>query len=338
MRLSRRSVLAGLAGIAVCGVAAGRSAWSRADLREPVAIEIKAEPLESLTIEEPEHRRFGELHFRSGLILSSPFEAFGGLSGLWRSRDGRSLVGITDRACWLTVQIVSSDGRLTGLRNAVMAPIIGASGEPLSGTHHFDTESLTIVRGVAYVGVERKHAVFQFPTFDRDGVKARARPVPLPVLGPLKSNQGLEAIGVIPAPRDLAGSLVAIAERVDDTTTRGFIITGPQRGEFEIVLRDGFDVTDLAFLDDGDMLLLERRFTILGGPAARIRRFPAGVIRPGATLDGPVLFESGAGTWIDNMEGMSVHREGSATIVTLVSDDNFSPLQRTLLLEFALTR
>jgi hypothetical protein len=319
-------------------MAAGRSAWSRADLREPVAIDTKAEPLESLAIEEPEHRRFGELHFRSGLILSSPFKAFGGFSGLWRSRDGRSLVGITDRACWLTAQIVSSNGQLAGLRNAVMAPVLGASGEPLSGTRHFDTECLAIAQGIAYVGVERRHAVFQFPAFGRDGVKARARPVPLPVLGPLKSNQGLEAIGVVPAPRGLAGSLVAIAERVDDATTRGFIITGPRRGAFEIVLRDGFDVTDLAFLDNGDMLLLERRFTILGGPAARIRRFPAGVIRPGATLDAPVLFESGAGTWIDNMEGLSVHHEGSANIVTLVSDDNFSPLQRTLLLEFTLAQ
>jgi hypothetical protein len=338
VRLSRRSVLAGLAGIAVGGVAAGRSAWSRTNLREPVAIEIKAEPFESLAIEDPEHRWFGELHFRSGLILSSPFNAFGGLSGLWRTRNGRWLIGITDRACWVTAEVVSSDGRLTGLRNAVMAPIIGASGEPLSGTQHFDTESLTIARGVAYMGVERKHAVLQFPAFGRDGVKARARPVPLPVLGSLKSNQGLEAIGIIPAPRDLAGSLVAIAERVDDGTTRGFIITGPRRGEFEVMLRDGFDVTDLAFLDNGDMLLLERRFTILDGPSTRIRRFPAGVIRPGATLDAPILFESGAGPWIDNMEGMSVHREGSTTIVTLVSDDNFSPFQRTLLLEFALTR
>src|SRR5215471_3781342 len=40
---------------------------------------------------------------------------------------------------------------------------------------------------------------------------------------------------------------------------------------------------------------------------------------------------------IDNMEGLSVHRSaGGETILTLISDDNFSALQRTLLLQFTL--
>ena len=39
---------------------------------------------------------------------------------------------------------------------------------------------------------------------------------------------------------------------------------------------------------------------------------------------------------IDNMEGVSVTVENGQTIVWLVSDDNFSPLQQTLLLKFAL--
>ena len=38
----------------------------------------------------------------------------------------------------------------------------------------------------------------------------------------------------------------------------------------------------------------------------------------------------------DNFEGMAITREGGATILWLVSDDNQSMLQRTLLLKFAL--
>jgi hypothetical protein len=39
---------------------------------------------------------------------------------------------------------------------------------------------------------------------------------------------------------------------------------------------------------------------------------------------------------IDNMEGLSVHRaRDGATLLTLISDDNFSILQRPLLLQFA---
>ena len=40
---------------------------------------------------------------------------------------------------------------------------------------------------------------------------------------------------------------------------------------------------------------------------------------------------------IDNMEGIAVHRNAAGeTIITLVSDDNFSAIQRNLLLQFAL--
>ena len=43
------------------------------------------------------------------------------------------------------------------------------------------------------------------------------------------------------------------------------------------------------------------------------------------------------GFQIDNMEGLSVHRTAAGeTVLTLVSDDNFSALQRTILLQFKL--
>ena len=43
------------------------------------------------------------------------------------------------------------------------------------------------------------------------------------------------------------------------------------------------------------------------------------------------------GYQIDNLEGLSVHRNSKGELVlTMVSDDNFSLLQRTILLQFAL--
>jgi hypothetical protein len=40
---------------------------------------------------------------------------------------------------------------------------------------------------------------------------------------------------------------------------------------------------------------------------------------------------------IDNMEAVAVHRRVSGeTVVTIMSDDNFSGLQRTLIMQFAL--
>ena len=68
--------------------------------------------------------------------------------------------------------------------------------------------------------------------------------------------------------------------------------------------------------------------------------------RSGLLLLGPIekaLAEMGytertdLGYEIDNMEGLSVHRAaGGEIVLTLVSDDNFSVVQRTLLLQFTL--
>src|SRR5262245_60752791 len=98
-----------------------------------------------------------------------------------------------------------------------------------------------------------------------------------------------------------------------------------------------FDITDAALLPSGDVLLLERRFSWSSGLAVRMRRVALGEIKPGAVVDGPILFDVDLGYEIDNMEGLSVHRSaGGETVLTLISDDNFSAVQRTLLLQFTL--
>ena len=54
-------------------------------------------------------------------------------------------------------------------------------------------------------------------------------------------------------------------------------------------------------------------------------------------IDGPSIFEADLGDEVDNMEGIDAHltAEGE-TVLTMVSDDNFSMIQRTLLLQFTL--
>jgi hypothetical protein len=59
-------------------------------------------------------------------------------------------------------------------------------------------------------------------------------------------------------------------------------------------------------------------------------------IAPGAVVEGREIFSADMSHQIDNLEGLAVHRNDGRTILTLVSDDNFSPLQRTLLLQFTL--
>jgi hypothetical protein len=90
-------------------------------------------------------------------------------------------------------------------------------------------------------------------------------------------------------------------------------------------------------LISGDLLVLERKFSLVDGVGIRIRRIALPALKPGAVVDGPAIFEADLGEEIDNMEGIDAHTtpEGD-TVLTMVSDDNFSLLQRTLLLQFTL--
>ncbi len=98
-----------------------------------------------------------------------------------------------------------------------------------------------------------------------------------------------------------------------------------------------FTPTGAARLPDGDVIVLERRFTLLGGLAARLLRLEAAALRPGAALGGRELARLGPPLSVDNMEGIATRRgPGGETLIYLISDDNFHPLQRTLLLMFEL--
>ncbi len=137
----------------------------------------------------------------------------------------------------------------------------------------------------------------------------------------------------------LAGATVVIAERSLDAkgNHRGFIIDGSSPGEFRIRRSEDFDVSDANFLPNGDLLILERRFSFSGGFAMRIREIAAASIKPGALLDGTTLITADNTFQIDNMEGLAVRTTASGeTLLDIISDDNHGFLQRSVLLQFKL--
>ena len=177
--------------------------------------------------------------------------------------------------------------------------------------------------------------------YGRQGLLARGQPIPLPPgIASLPNNKGLECLEFVPTPMPGAGTLIAISERGLDSAgnIRGFLIGGPKPGEFSVVRHDDFDVSDCAILPDGALALLERRFTWTTGVAIRIRRVPLTEFVPGAAVDGDRILSADMGYQIDNLEGLSINRASNGDLMlTMVSDDNFSRLQRTILLQFTLT-
>ena len=84
-------------------------------------------------------------------------------------------------------------------------------------------------------------------------------------------------------------------------------------------------------------MLLERRFRYSEGVKMRVRRIAAADLKPGALIEGDVLLEAHDNLNIDNMEAITATRSAAGeTVLTLMSDDNFSLLQRTLIMQFAL--
>jgi hypothetical protein len=306
----------------------------------PVAITVNAKTIDSFLPRETSQIRFGPLEFHGGLELTSPYKEFGGFSALRIAADGAHFVSLTDRGYWLTGRILYENGRPVGIDDAEMAPELGPDGRPLAARGWWDTESLADQDGVFYVGIERVNRIVRFD-FARFGVRARASVVPTPPgIATLPNNKGLEALAIAPRGTKLAGTLIAFSERGLDAAgnLKAFLIGGPTPGEFAVKRRDDFDISDCTVLPGGDVLLLERRFSLLrGGIAMRLRRLSIADIKPGALVDGPALFEADMGYNIDNMEGISTHRTAAGDLIlTMISDDNFSFLQRTIMLQFKL--
>jgi hypothetical protein len=310
----------------------------------PVAIEIESRPIAAFDIRDHSRRQFGLLEFRGGLVLSSPFRHFGGISAIRVGTDGARFIALSDKGWWWRGRIIYDGTRPSGIADAEMAPILGADGRPLADRGWFDTESIAEDGGTLYVGIERVNQIVRFD-YGNNGLTARGQPIAVPPgVRSLPSNKGLESLVFVPKGFALAGTLIAISERGLDKAGNiiGFLIGGPSlggssSGTFAVKRSASYDISDAALLPGGDLLILERKFSWTSGLSIRMRRIALGDVKPGALLDGPTLLEADLGYEIDNLEGLSVHRSpGGETVLTLISDDNFSILQRTLLLQFTL--
>lgn len=351
MRLSRRHALIG--GLALAGAPAGAlladRELGRRHVRGPLAERAlappRATPIRHFERARSNRRGFGALEFRSGIVLSGDDAGFGGLSGLAMTKAGAQLLAVGDAGEWFSARVEREGRALAGLADLRAAPMVSRQGRAMAASGRYDSEGLTLASdGYAYVSYERVHEIWRYD-IARHGLTARAELVPTPqATKKLGSNKSLESIAAAPPGHPLAGMLVTIAERPPKSYARradscpAWVVPRPGfAGGFEFALArsEEYDNSDCAFLPSGELLVLERRFQLLDGVRIRLRRVPANAIHPGARIEGELIFEADMRHEIDNMEGLAVHQEkDGATILTMVSDDNFNWFQRNLLIEF----
>lgn len=299
---------------------------------EALVLETRREPLNP---EDRSQTRLGALEFRGGLSIRSPDPRFGGLSGLLVEPDGSGFLAVTDAGNWVSAALIhDAAGRLIGLGPGRLGHLPGADGRKMSGKRAQDAEAVArLSDGSLVVGFEHDHRIWRYGS---DGQPFGGRPRALsdpPGLTRLPRNNGLEAMAGLPG-----GGLLALAQ---DRDGAGQFPAYLWRGQTWRVLSypasGGFEPSGATRLPDGDLVVLERSYSLIGGVAVRLMRLERAQLGPDAPLRPRELGRLKPPLTLDNFEAID-SRIGPAgeTLVYILSDDNFSPWQRTLLLQFAL--
>lgn len=304
------------------------------DLTTPDPIQITARPV-PLNQQDAAQSRVGRLVYRGGVNLTANDSRFGGWSDLDISENGARLTAISDRGFWFDADVdYDEQGNLKQLSGGRLGLLRNLAGRPQPGLAG-DAEGLARAPdGSFYVSYERRHRIWLYPAAEPP-FSQLAGIVPMPQeTAEIPENGGIEAIARLPG-----GRLFALTEEfyTDSGLNIGWVGDGRSWSRVTYQAGPEFKPTSATALPNGDVFVLERRFTKLGVPGARVVRLAADDIRPGAQLHGTELALVELPLTLDNFEGIAARLgPGGEVFLYLISDDNYFFLQRTLLLMFEL--
>lgn len=250
---------------------------------------------------------------------------FGGISGMDLSADGESMIAVTDRGTLVQGRIDRGRNGIYGVTALIAQKLNGA--EWLTDSLVVDSEGIVLrADGSFCVSFEGSSLVGCYGSSDR-------LPTVLPAhadFGKLFHNSTLEALAMDPK-----GRLITIPEDAQKGAAHHTVYRW-QQGRwhrwFSFAYRDGFLPVGADFGPDGRLYVLERAAGVFGF-RSRVRSWRVERDRADdeqTHLSTPALKHS-------NLEALSVWRDRQGRIrLTMVSDDNFLPLMRTEIVEYAL--
>jgi len=311
------------------------SGWGRdPDAWSPIRVAARAVDLEP----NGGTRTAGHLVYRGGLELQSDDPRFGGLSGLHVEPDGR-LLAVSDRGHWFVAKIVlSADGDLKGIVDPRVAELRNNQGALFEGKETSDSEDVTRMDdGRFAVSFEETHSI-RIYDLDKKGPSA-APDVELKLAGTraLQPNESLESV----APFD--DKLLTAGEGEFGRSAPFWIVPlqseAPPSPVGMTSTKQFFSQVSLARLPDGDYMAMERFYAPVIGARIHIRRLSrAALAATPARWEGEDVADLAPPMAVDNFEGLAVTQSPDGGVrIYIVSDDNFSPTQRTLLYAFDLT-
>lgn len=276
----------------------------------------------------------GCVRFESGLILKGD-KGFGGHSAM--RLDAETLYLLSDDGIGHIAQIVRrEDGFISSIKSATRHVLTDAEGVRLNSKTK-DTEGLVLDGDQALISVEGRHRVARFSLSDTSSWTEGESLYRLE-WGHIGWNKGFESLA-----RLKDGRLLTISEDTPhEGQAKAIFLTetadGWEAAEGRYRPAPDFAVTDTDIdPETGDLFVVERAFSPLRGPRARLYRIAATDLHADQVLEGKELVRLNALDGIDNMEGLEIERRDGRLIAHLISDDNFNSFQKTVLMGFTIS-
>lgn len=325
--------------------------------RQAEAIEIRTStvPLQGLN---PGRKTVGQLTYVAGFQLSSNDPRFGGLSGLDFLDDG-NLLAVSDAGAFVWIDLAEDGVTPVAARLSAMTD---AGGAPFANKAAGDAEGLAMLGGLALVSFEGNPRVL---AFDVGGCGAAARGAPVGwkmadafARRKLKvdGNTGVEALAITPDGYLFAGietkvdKASPLSARPLESAPRFDLTLGENAPEFvglDLILagKEGGDIRAFSLhrstspLAGNAITIVETDFEQYSDPAnvsARATGLARERLRSRFRMTGSqTLAEMNMLLTIDNFEGIAARETPDGRVrLFIVSDDNFSTRQRTLLMVF----
>ncbi len=204
---------------------------------------------------------------------------------------------------------------------------------------NWDTESMAWdpVSGRIWVGFEFRNRICRYsPMFGR--VERCATPDAIRDWPP---KTGMESLARLPD-----GRFVAIGENAPGPGGVGhdmLLFAGdpveaatPPPIRMAYAAPQGYWPTDAVAIDDGRLLVMNRRVTLADGFTGVVTLVDIADMAPSRLLNGVIVARLSAPLPHDNFEALAISREGQDHVLWIASDDNHLFFQRTLLLKFAM--
>lgn len=326
-RLARLIVATALCGTMLAGCAPKEAPPVLPVAPVPAGPEISVQSASvPLNPNDPAQTRIGNFTYAGGIaITSSDSTRLHGLSTLTVLGDHRIVSASDDGDVFEAKLVLDDQDRLVGLKDGKIEPLLGLDGKPLSGKEWADAEGMTFLpNGDRLVSFERNHRIWRYPAGGGAPVVAPSPKTIFP------ENEGMEALAYYPA----AGPDAYIVGGEEGEVWVCKLSAGCESAPPQMGPDIAYGLVSFSAFNGPAIAMMHRAFDPIQGNRIQVsivndpltkRRFPLVVDR--FTLQAPLTR--------DNFEGLAVssNRAGGLRLYIL-SDDNFSARQQTLLMAF----